>query len=75
MPQRLAQGSAALKTIKESKALEDETAAKLKDEIEKFKKNLWEGEKAPDSPEAIAKEAEEAGDSEAAEEVREAAGG
>jgi F0F1-type ATP synthase alpha subunit len=36
-----ATGSAALKAIKETKALEDDTAAKLKDEIEAFKANQW----------------------------------
>jgi F-type H+-transporting ATPase subunit alpha len=33
--------SAALKTVKESKALDDDTAAKLKEEIEAFKSNQW----------------------------------
>ena len=33
--------SAALKTVKESTALDDDTAAKLKEEIEAFKSNQW----------------------------------
>jgi F-type H+/Na+-transporting ATPase subunit alpha len=33
--------SAALKTVKESKALDDDTAAKLREEIEAFKSNQW----------------------------------
>jgi F-type H+-transporting ATPase subunit alpha len=33
--------SAALKGIKESKALDDDAAAKLKEEIEAFKANQW----------------------------------
>jgi F-type H+/Na+-transporting ATPase subunit alpha len=54
-------GSEALKAIKETGALEDATAEKLKEEISSFKSNLWKGEGAADSPEAIAKEADEEG--------------
>jgi F-type H+-transporting ATPase subunit alpha len=54
-------GSPALKAIKESRALDDDTAAALKDEIEAFKRNLWRGPEAPDSPAALAKQAEEEG--------------
>src|SRR5687767_11919284 len=57
-----ASGSPALKGIKESRALDDDTAAMLKDEIEAFKRNSWKGEEAPDSPAALAKQAEEAGE-------------
>ena len=57
-----ASGSPALKTIKESKALEDETAKILKEELEAFKRNSWKGAEAPDSPAALAKQAEEAGE-------------
>jgi F-type H+-transporting ATPase subunit alpha len=56
--------SEALKAIKETGALEDATAEKLKEEISSFKSNLWKGEEAADSPEAIAKEAEEEGKTE-----------
>ena len=56
-----AQGSVALKAIKESKALDDDTATTLKEEIEGFKRNQWEGVEAEDSPAALAKEAEEEG--------------
>jgi ATP synthase alpha/beta chain, C terminal domain len=59
--------SEALKVIKETGALDDDTADKLKEEISSFKDRLWQGEEAPDSPAALAKEAEEAGDEEAAE--------
>ncbi|MGH9041495.1 MAG: F0F1 ATP synthase subunit alpha [Acidimicrobiia bacterium] len=58
--------SEALATIKESKALDDDTAAKLKEEISSFKSRLWKSATAIDSPAAIAKEAEEAGDHEGA---------
>jgi F-type H+-transporting ATPase subunit alpha len=54
--------SQGLKKIKETKALDDDTAAKLKEEITSFKTNLWKGAEAPDSPAALAKEeAEEEG--------------
>jgi F-type H+-transporting ATPase subunit alpha len=52
--------SAALKAIKDTGALEDDTAAKLKEEITSFKSRLWKGE-APDSPAALAKEEEAEG--------------
>jgi ATP synthase alpha/beta subunit-like protein len=39
--------SAGLKAIKETGKLEDDTAAKLKEEISSFKKNLWKSEEAP----------------------------
>jgi F-type H+-transporting ATPase subunit alpha len=62
--------SEALKTVRETKALDDDTAAKLKEEITKFKSNLWKGSTAaPDSPAALAQEAREQGDDEAAEEL------
>jgi F0F1-type ATP synthase, alpha subunit len=62
--------SEALKTIRETKALEDDTAAKLKEEISKFKSRLWQGStEAPDSPAALAEEAKEQGDEEGAEEL------
>ena len=67
--------SEALKTIKDTGALDDDTAAKLKEEITSFKTRLWQGEDAPDSPAALAAEAEEQGDEDAAEEVREATAG
>jgi hypothetical protein len=51
--------SEALKTIKETGALDDDTAAKLKEEISSFKRNQWKGEEAPDSPKALAREAEQ----------------
>ncbi len=51
--------SQGLKAIKETKALDDDTAAKLKEEISSFKSNLWKGEEAPDSPAALAAEEEE----------------
>jgi F-type H+-transporting ATPase subunit alpha len=57
-------GSEALKKIKETRALEDDAAEKLKEEISAFKDNLWKGEEAEDSPEAIAKESEEEGEPE-----------
>ncbi len=38
-----ASGSPALKTVKESRSLEDDTAAMLKEEIEAFKRNSWKG--------------------------------
>src|SRR5688572_28527182 len=38
-----AQGSVALKAIKESKALDDDTATTLKEEIEGSKRNQWKG--------------------------------
>jgi F-type H+-transporting ATPase subunit alpha len=61
-------GSEALKTIRETKSLEDDTAAKLKEEISSFKSRLWQGStEAPDSPAGLAKEAEEQGDEEGAE--------
>jgi F-type H+/Na+-transporting ATPase subunit alpha len=60
-------GSEALKKVKETGALDDETADKLKEEISSFKSNLWKGEEAEDSPAALAKEAEEQGDEEGAE--------
>jgi F-type H+-transporting ATPase subunit alpha len=60
-------GSEALKAIKETGTLEDQTAEKLKEEISSFKSNLWKGEEAEDSPAALAKEAEEKGDEEGAE--------
>jgi F-type H+-transporting ATPase subunit alpha len=59
-----AQGSPALKTVKESGALDDDTAARLKDEIEAFKRNQWQGPKAPDSPDELKKQAEEEGTAE-----------
>jgi F-type H+-transporting ATPase subunit alpha len=59
--------SEALAKIKETKALEDDTAAKLKEEILSFKSRLWDSAEAPDSPAALAKEAEEQGDEEGAE--------
>jgi F-type H+-transporting ATPase subunit alpha len=43
-----ANDSAALKAIQETKALEDDTAAKLKDEVEAFKANQWKPTEAPD---------------------------
>ncbi|MGH8972522.1 MAG: F0F1 ATP synthase subunit alpha [Acidimicrobiia bacterium] len=65
--------SEALKTIRETKALDDDTAAKLKEEISKFRSRLWKGStEAPDSPAALAQEAEEQGEEGAAEEVQEA---
>jgi F-type H+-transporting ATPase subunit alpha len=48
--------SAALKAIKETGALDDDTAATLKEEISSFKSNLWKGAEAPDSPAALAQE-------------------
>jgi F-type H+-transporting ATPase subunit alpha len=51
--------SAALKAIKETGALDDDTAAKLKEEISSFKSKLWNAAEAPDSPAALAKEEEE----------------
>jgi F-type H+-transporting ATPase subunit alpha len=57
-----ASGSPAMKSIKESRALDDDTAAMLKDEIETFKRNSWKGAEAPDSPAKLAKKAEEAGE-------------
>ena len=39
--------SPALNTIKESRALDDDTAAKLKDEIEAFKANQWKPAEVP----------------------------
>jgi F-type H+-transporting ATPase subunit alpha len=57
-----ASGSPAMKAVKESRALDDDTAAMLKDEIEAFKRNSWKGAEAPDSPSALAKEAEAAGE-------------
>ncbi len=67
--------SEALKTIKETKTLEDDTAAKLKEEISSFKSRLWQGSTdAPDSPAALAEEAREQGDEEAAEELAAEAG-
>ena len=36
------------KAIQETKALDDDTAAKLKDEIEAFKSNQWKPTEAPD---------------------------
>ncbi|MGH9004408.1 MAG: hypothetical protein ACRDYV_14890, partial [Acidimicrobiia bacterium] len=53
-------GSEALKTIKESKTLEDGTAAKLKEEISSFKSNLWTGPLAAEAAAALAREAAEA---------------
>jgi F-type H+-transporting ATPase subunit alpha len=38
-----ASGSPALKAVKESRSLEDDTAAMLKEEIEAFKRNSWKG--------------------------------
>src|SRR5918992_1505825 len=43
-----ANDSAALKAIQETKALDDDTAAKLKDEVEAFKANQWKPTEAPD---------------------------
>jgi F-type H+/Na+-transporting ATPase subunit alpha len=40
--------SAALKAIQETKALDDDTGAKLKEEIEAFKSNQWKPTEAPD---------------------------
>ena len=54
-----AAGSPALKTIKESKALDDDTAKMLTEELEAFKRNQWKGAEAPDSPAVLAKQAEE----------------
>ncbi|MEX2551649.1 MAG: F0F1 ATP synthase subunit alpha, partial [Actinomycetota bacterium] len=42
--------SVALKAIKETGVLDDDTAAKLKEEISSFKKNLWRKEAAPAAP-------------------------
>ncbi len=62
--------SEALKTVRETKALDDDTAAKLKEEITKFKSNLWKGStQAADSPAALAEEAREQGDDETAAEL------
>ena len=58
-----ATGSPAMKAIKESRALEDDTAKMLKEEIDAFKRNQWKGAEAPDSPAALAKQAEEEGES------------
>jgi hypothetical protein len=46
--------SEALKAIKETGVLDDDTAAKLKEEISSFKKNLWRKEVAPAAPAASA---------------------
>jgi F-type H+-transporting ATPase subunit alpha len=51
--------SKALKTIKETGALDDDTAATLKEEISSFKTNLWKGDEAPDSPAALVAEEEQ----------------
>jgi F-type H+-transporting ATPase subunit alpha len=56
-----AAGSPALKAVRESRSLEDDTAAMLKEEIEAFKRDSWKGVEAPDSPAALAKQAEEEG--------------
>ncbi|MEA2501608.1 MAG: hypothetical protein QOD01_1719, partial [Actinomycetota bacterium] len=42
--------SVALKTIKETGALDDSTAATLKEEIAKFKRDLWKPDAAPAEP-------------------------
>jgi F-type H+-transporting ATPase subunit alpha len=65
--------SAALKTIKETGALDDDTAATLKEEISSFKTNLWTGAGAPDSPAAPAQEEAEEEGTGGAEEARAAA--
>ncbi|MGH9011620.1 MAG: F0F1 ATP synthase subunit alpha, partial [Acidimicrobiia bacterium] len=57
-----ASGSPALKAIKESKALDDDTAKALKDEIEEFKRNHWGVPEAEDSPAKLKEQAEEAGE-------------
>jgi F-type H+-transporting ATPase subunit alpha len=51
--------SKALKAIKETGALDDDTAATLKEEISSFKTNFWKGDEAPDSPAALAAEEEQ----------------
>jgi F-type H+-transporting ATPase subunit alpha len=48
--------SAGLKAIKETGKLEDETAAKLKEEISGFKKSHWKSAVAPPAKEGAAKE-------------------
>jgi len=55
--------SKALKTIKETGALEDDTAATLKEEISSFKSNSWRSQ----TPEAVAAAAEKAKGAEAPE--------
>jgi F-type H+-transporting ATPase subunit alpha len=50
--------SEAMKTIKETGALEDATAEKLKEEISSFKSNLWETDEAIAAAEEKAKAAE-----------------
>jgi hypothetical protein len=65
--------SEALKTIRETKALDDDTAAKLTEEINSFKSNLWKGAEAPDSPAKLAQEEAEEEGTDGAEEARAAA--
>jgi len=50
--------SAGLKAIKETGKLEDDTAAKLKEEISSFKKNLWKSE-AEGAPAAVKEDGKE----------------
>ena len=57
-----ASGSPALKAIRESKALDDDTAKTLTGEIEEFKRNHWGGPEAEDSPAKLKEQAEEAGE-------------
>jgi F-type H+/Na+-transporting ATPase subunit alpha len=57
-----ASGSASLKAIQESKALDDDTAKSLKDEIEDFKRNQWKGTEADDSPAKLQEQAKEEGE-------------
>jgi F-type H+/Na+-transporting ATPase subunit alpha len=57
-----ASGSPSLKAIKESKALDDDTAKALRDEIEDFKRNQWTGREAEDSPAKLEEQAKQEGE-------------
>jgi F-type H+-transporting ATPase subunit alpha len=65
--------SEALKTIRETKALDDDTAAKLTEEINSFTPTLCQGAEAPDSPAKLAQEEAEEEGTDEAEEARAAA--